>query len=137
MSVVRILIADDTDLWRDFLKDLLGKEPLFDVICTATDGVTALQLTKQMKPPVVIFDIDMPGLNGIEAARRVRRYRPETKIILLSGDLDRDLIESGLSIGVSGYVLKNDAARELIPAVHSVVQGAPFFSRGLHARIFR
>lgn len=128
MPKVRILVVDDLDLWRDFISDMLQKEPSFEVICRAVDGLEAVQAAKQHQPTVALLDIGLPGMSGIEAARSIKTIAPQTEIVFLSEQRDTEVIQMALDLG-SGYVLKSDAASDLITAIHSVAKDEIFVSR--------
>jgi len=127
---VRILVAEDLELWRDYVCSMLRGEPSFEVVCEATDGFQAVRLIEQHQPTIGLMDIGLPRLSGIDAARSIKRCAPNTAIIFLSGQHDMDIIQTALDLG-SGYVLKSDTASDLIPAIHSVAKGETFVSRQL------
>ena len=132
---VRILIADDHDVVREGLRALLGTEPAWQVCGEAVNGRDAVALAAEMTPDVVILDVSMPGLNGIEAARRIRRVSPASEVLILTMHDSDQLLGEALDIGVRGYVLKSDAARELVAAVGALVRHRPFFSSGVAERL--
>ena len=136
MSVVRILVVDDVEDWRRWLASVLRAEP-FEIIGEASDGLEAVQLVEQMQPTVVLLDIGLPRLNGIEAGVRIRRVAPDAKILYLSQEFDPDIVRAALQLGAFGYVLKSDAARELVEAIHTVVQGKKFISSGVAGHHFK
>ena len=133
MSAIRILIVEDTREWRNLFCDLLRQDRSFDVVGEASDGLAAITMAELTKPTVVVLDINMPRLDGIEAARRIRTLRPETKIVFVSGESDQDLIDHALSVGASGYVNKPRVWRDLVVAIQSVLRGEPFVSPRLDA----
>ena len=130
MSVVRILVVDDVEDWRRWVASVLRAEP-FEIIGEASDGLEAVQLVGQMQPTVVLLDIGLPRLNGIEAGVRIRRVAPDAKILYVSQESDSDTVRAALQLGGSGYVLKSDAARELVEAIHTIVRGKKFVSSGV------
>src|SRR6185295_15336917 len=111
---IKILLADDHKLMRQGLRSLLEKEADFSVIAEAGDGRETLKLVKRLKPNVVIMDVTMPGLNGIEATRRIYNEWPEVKIVALTVHSDKNYLTGMLSAGTSGYLLKDCAAEELV-----------------------
>jgi DNA-binding NarL/FixJ family response regulator len=125
---IRLLVADDLHLWREFIFDVLQKEPSFEVVCQAVDGLQAVQAAKQHQPRVALLDIGLPRMSGIEAARSIKTIAPQTEIIFLSEQRDTEVIQAALDLG-SGYVLKSDAASDLITAIHSVARDETFVSR--------
>jgi DNA-binding NarL/FixJ family response regulator len=130
MSVVRILVVDDVEDWRRWVTSVLRTEP-FEIIGEASDGLEAIQLAEQMQPTIVLLDIGLPRLNGIEAGMRIRRVAPDAKILYVSQESDSDIVRAALQLGALGYVLKSDAARELVDAIHMVVRGKKFVSSGV------
>jgi two-component system, NarL family, response regulator NreC len=122
MSVVRILLVDDNESWRKFASFMLRQEALFEIVGEVADGLQAVTMAQQLKPTVVLMDIGLPGLNGIEAGKRIRAQVPKAKIIFVSAESDPDVIGAALSIKASGYILKSDAGRKLVIGINSVVQ---------------
>ncbi|PYX28420.1 MAG: hypothetical protein DMG80_16640 [Acidobacteria bacterium] len=133
MSVVRVLVVDDVDDWRRFVSSMLRAEP-FEIVGEASDGLMAVQLAEQMQPTVVLLDIGLPGLDGIKAGAGIRRVAPDAKIVFVSLEFDPDIIRAALQLGAWGYVLKSDAARELVKAINTVVGGKDFVSRSVSGR---
>jgi DNA-binding NarL/FixJ family response regulator len=133
MTRTRILLADDHTLLLDAFKSLL--EPEFEVVGTVTDGRAALTLAQKLKPDVVILDIAMPMLNGLEAARQFRAIMPHLKVVFVTMNPDPDMAQEALKVGASGYLLKTSAASELIKAIREVMRGlkyvTPTIQRGL------
>jgi len=121
-SKIRVLIADDHQIVRDGLRSLLEKEPDMEVIATVEDGRTTVRVVEELQPDVVIMDISMPGLNGIEATRKISRDFPKIKIIALSMHDDGRFVMNMLKAGASGYLLKDCAFKELAKAIHVVVR---------------
>lgn len=127
---VRILVAEDVELWRQFISSTLLKEPSFEIICEVVDGQQAVLMAEQHQPTIALMDIGLPRLCGLDAARSIKRLAPNTAIIFLSGQQDMDIVQAALDLG-NGYVLKSDAANDLIAAIHSVATGEVFVSRQL------
>jgi DNA-binding NarL/FixJ family response regulator len=116
----KILIADDHKLFRDGLKTLINKHPEIEVVGEAEDGLSAVALAQELKPDVVLMDISMPDLNGIEATRKILSERPEIKIIILSMHFDRRFVTEALKAGALGYLLKDSTVEELVQTIHAV-----------------
>lgn len=126
--VQRILLADDHKIVRDGLKALIEKEPGMEVIAEAATGRIALRLSRKLSPDIVIMDITMPDLNGIEATRQIVSELPKVKVIALSMHSEKQFVEGMLNAGVSGYMLKDSAFEELISAVKTVISGRLYLS---------
>ena len=128
MSTIRIVIADDHAIIRRGLRTLLEHEPGLEVVAEASDGREAIEVAKRERPHVAILDIAMPGLNGIEAGRRIAEILPETQVVMLTVHADEAYLLSALKAGTRGYVLKSSAESEIVDAVRAVRQGKAFFS---------
>ena len=137
MIVIKILIADDHKLLIDGLRPLLESRGNLEVVGVAMDGLAAASKAAELKPDIVLLDISMPKLNGIDAARRILENSPDTKIIMLSMHADRKFIQESLQVGASGYILKESAAREVIEAIQTVVKGEMFFSKSVRDQVLR
>jgi DNA-binding NarL/FixJ family response regulator len=131
LSTIRILIADDYADWQSQVRSLLQAQPEWQVIAEALDGSEAIQKAEELKPDLVVLDIGLPKLNGIEAARRIRQLSPSSKIIFLSQNNDPDVVRAALGTGAQGYVCKTDARRELVLAVDVVLRGKQFVSSSI------
>jgi DNA-binding NarL/FixJ family response regulator len=127
---IRIVLADDHVLVRQGLKSLLEREK-FQILAEASDGQDAVRLTETHHPDIAIFDISMPTLNGIDAARQLGRSCPKTKAILLTQHEEEQYIHEALEAGVKGYVLKNQVASDLIHAIQQVSRGEFYLSPGI------
>lgn len=127
----RIIIADDHMIVRQGLATLLAKEPDMEVVAEAENGRDVVQLVKELRPDVVIMDVNMPDLNGIEATRQVLAAFPETKIIALSMHADRRFVVNMLKAGSSGYLLKDCAFEELAAAIRLVMANKTYLSPGV------
>jgi two-component system, NarL family, response regulator NreC len=128
MSPIRILLADDHDIVRKGLRYLLQRQDGTDVIGEAKDGREAVKMAEELEPDLVIMDIAMPMLNGIEATAQIVKRSPRTKVIILSMFSDETYLVRILTAGAKGYLLKDSTETDLIPAVKAVTQGKPFFS---------
>jgi DNA-binding NarL/FixJ family response regulator len=124
---VRLLLADDHDLVRQGLKALLERQG-FQVVCEASDGQEALRLASKDKPDVAIMDISMPIMNGLDAAREMTKSSPKTKVMLLTQHDEDQYVTEALRAGVKGYVLKNQAAADLVHAIQEVYRGSVYLS---------
>src|SRR5215469_10462037 len=128
MKNLRILIADDHDLMRRGLKSLLESHPGWSVCAEAHTGREAIAKAEELKPDIVILDVTMPELNGVEAARRIQKVSPNTEILVLSVHYSDRLIRDILDAGVRGYILKSDADHDLVGAVEALANHKPFFT---------
>jgi DNA-binding NarL/FixJ family response regulator len=131
MSSVRVLTVDDFEPWRRFVFSTLKDERKFELVGEAADGLDSVRKAEELQPDLVVLDIGMPKLNGIEAARQIRQVAPKSKIIFFTGNYSPDILAKALNTGASGYVVKSDAGRELLPAVEAVLQGKQFTSARL------
>jgi DNA-binding NarL/FixJ family response regulator len=136
MVNIRILLVDDFEPWRRFVSSTLQKSPGFEIVLEVSDGLQAVQKAAELDPDLILLDIGLPGLNGIEAARRIRKVAPHSKIIFLTEDSAEDIAEEAFRIGAAGYVVKSDAARELLSAMQTVLSGQRFSSARLHREAF-
>ncbi len=123
---IRVLLVDDHRVLREALRSLLQAETDIAVVGEATNGREAIKLIGALKPDVVLLDVAMPEMNGLEAAARIRTRYAATKILALSGHVDKRYVLGMLAAGVAGYVSKNTAARELVQAIRAVAAGQSF-----------
>lgn len=128
MKPLRILVADDHDLMRRGIKTLLQTHAGWEVCGEAHTGREAVSQTEELKPDIVVLDISMPDLNGMEAARRIRKACPNTEVLILSLHFSDQLIREIVEAGVRGYIVKSDSDRDLIVAVETLAKHKPFFT---------
>src|SRR3974390_1885966 len=128
MRKIRILLADDHKLMRSGLRVLLEQQEDLTVAGEASDGREAVALASSLRPDVLVMDIGMPNLNGIEAATQITRGQPEIAIVMLSMPSDESYVLRALKSGAKGYLLKDSAEADLLRAVHAVAEGKSFFS---------
>jgi DNA-binding NarL/FixJ family response regulator len=131
MSSVRIFVVDDFEPFWRFVASILQKQPELQVIGEAVDGLEAVQKAQQLQPDLILLDIGLPNLNGIEAARRIRELSPQSRILFVSENRSLDIAEEALRTGAGGYVVKSDAVGELLTAVEAVLKGKRFVSTSL------
>jgi DNA-binding NarL/FixJ family response regulator len=135
---VRVLLVDDYLPFRRFVFSELGKRPELQVIGEASDGLEAVEKAEELQPDLIVLDIGLPKLNGIEAAKRIHNVVPGAKILFVTQNNDTDVVQAALSNGAKGYVLKLDASKELLPAVEAILQGDRFVSMRLnHGDVIR
>jgi len=131
LSTIRILVADDYERWRGQVRSLLQARPEWQIIAEACDGPETVQKAEELKPDLILLDIGLPKLNGIEAARQIRQISPNSKIIFLSMYDSPDVVQAGFRTGALGYVRKTDVKSELFPAMDAVLRGKQFVSSSL------
>jgi DNA-binding NarL/FixJ family response regulator len=124
VSQVQILVVDNCQQWRETLRSMLEAIPGYQVVAEAGDALEAIQKAAQLHPEIVLLDIGMPILNGIEAASRIRRASPDTKIVFVTQENDRDIRTAALATGAEGYLLKSRVVFDLIPAVDALAHDA-------------
>jgi two-component system response regulator NreC len=129
-----ILLADDHKILRQGLRKLLEEEPGFQVVADTGDGLEAVRLAEIHEPDVLVLDIMMPGLNGLDAIRSIRQRSSRTRIIILSMHGNESYVVEALRLGASGYVLKESSSSELIQAVHAVMDGHRYLTSSLAER---
>jgi DNA-binding NarL/FixJ family response regulator len=128
---IRVLVADDHRDWRNQVRFLLQVRPELQVIFEASDGSEAVQKAGELKPDLILLDVGLPNLNGIEAARRIRKISPKSKIVFLSVDNSLDVVQVALSTGAQSYVYKARAQNDLLPAIDAALRGIQFVSSTL------
>jgi CheY-like chemotaxis protein len=126
---IRILIVDDFKPWRLKIRSLIQRRPEWQVLSDASDGLEAVRKAAELKPDLILLDIGLSELNGIDAAREIFRVSPQTKILFVTQQTSADMKQAALATGAMGYVLKTDAARELLTAMETVLRGELFVSR--------
>ncbi len=132
----RVLVVEDFEPFRRFIRSTLRERPEFQIVEEATDGLEAVQKAEELQPDLVMLDIGLPSLNGIDAARRIRKLSPKSKILFMSQESSADVVQVALALGALGYVVKAQAGSELLPAVEAVLQGRQFVSSGLSGQYF-
>jgi DNA-binding NarL/FixJ family response regulator len=128
---IRVLVVEDYKPWLRFISSELQKLSNLQAIGEVSDGLDAVQQAQELQPDLILLDIGLPTINGIEVARRIREVSPASKILFVSESRSPEIAEQALNTGAGGYVLKSDAASELLPAIKAVLQGKQFVSASL------
>jgi DNA-binding NarL/FixJ family response regulator len=131
VSLVRVLVVEDHEQFQQFICSTLETSPELQVIGRVSDGLAAVQKAEEVQPDLIVLDIGLPTLSGIEAARRIRKLSPQSKIIFLTQESSADVVREAVNLGAKGYVLKINAGSELLAAVEAVRWGGEFVGRGL------
>jgi DNA-binding NarL/FixJ family response regulator len=134
---IRVLLVDDYEPFRRFVASILQQESELQIVAEVSDGVEAVRKTAELQPDLILLDIGLPQLSGIEVGRRIRRLSPTSKIIFLSQQSSPDFVEEAFRLGAWGYVFKVDAGRELLAAVNAALRGEKFVSSRLAGHDFR
>jgi DNA-binding NarL/FixJ family response regulator len=128
---VRVLVVDDYEPWRRFIVSTLQGQPELDVIAEASSGLEAVKEAHELRPELILLDVGLPGLNGIAAARRIKAGANDARILFISENRSREIVEEALGTGAGGYVVKAEASSDLLPAVRAVLAGGRFVSAAL------
>jgi DNA-binding NarL/FixJ family response regulator len=128
MKPARILIADDHEVFRRGLRSVLTDVPAWQVIAEAGDGAEAVQLAATLAPDIIVIDLSMPRLNGLDAARQIRSNMPTTQVLIVTAHESEQLVREVLDAGALGYLLKSDASALLVKAIESLLEGRPWFT---------
>ena len=126
---VRILVVDDHPIVRHGLRTLLGGRPEWEIIDEAEDGIEAVEKADRLKPDVVVLDVSMPRMDGLEACRRIRKSVPKSEVLIVTQHDSPQMMREASSAGARGYIVKCDAARDLLAALEAVSQHRPFIAR--------
>jgi DNA-binding NarL/FixJ family response regulator len=129
MSSVRVLVVEDYEPFRQFVCSSLEKRPELQIVGEVSDGLEAVQKAEELQPDLIVLDIGLPSLTGIEAARRIRELSPQSRILFVSQETSVHVVRGALGEGAKGYVVKKDARRELLTAVDAVLRGRQFVGR--------
>ncbi len=121
IRAVRVILVDDFQPWSNFAASLLQRSPEWQIVCEVSDGLEVIQRAGEFQPDLILVDIGLPKLSGIEAAPSIREVAPGAKILFLSENRDRDVAAAALSAGGHGYVLKSDSENELLVAIEAIL----------------
>jgi DNA-binding NarL/FixJ family response regulator len=128
---IRVLVVDDFDPWRRFASAALQRQPDLQIVGEACDGSVAVQKAQQLQPELILLDIGLPGLNGIQASRRIRELSPKSKILFVTENQSPETARAAFRAGAHGYVVKSSAGSELLPGIRAVLRGELFASARL------
>lgn len=134
---VRVLVVDDFKAFRQWVRSKLKTQQDFEIAGEAADALEAIQKAQQLLPDLILLDVGLPDISGIEVARRLCHLVPSARILFLSRSADEDVMQCALSNGAKGYVVKLDAERELLPAIEAVLSGGTFVGSGVKAKAAR
>lgn len=137
MSVVQILVVDDFSPWQRFVRNMLEPETDFTITGTANDGLEAIQKATELQPDVILLDISLPKMSGLEVMQHIHLLSPASRILFLSAHRGRDLVEAAFQGGGQGYVLKSDANSDLLAGIRAVFRGQRFISNSLKDELAR
>ena len=130
-----VMVIDDFEPWRNFISSTLLKESNLQIVCELADAVEAIGEANKIQPNLILLDIGLPGLNGIEAGQRIHQIAPGSRILFVSEQRDPDVVRAALDAGGGGYLLKSDAGDELLPAIIAVLRGDQFLSSSLKSAL--
>jgi DNA-binding NarL/FixJ family response regulator len=133
-TTIRVLLVDDHEVARRGIRSVLAGNPDLEVVGESADGEEAVKKTAELRPDIVLLDISLPGISGIDAARSIHKLSPETRVIFVSQHDSVRIAKDAMSFGASGYVVKSDAGRDLLAAIDAAHEGLTFVSRTLIAR---
>jgi DNA-binding NarL/FixJ family response regulator len=128
LSSLRVLVVDDFEPFRQLVRSTVAGKLELQIVGEASDGLEAVQKAAELKPDLILLDVALPSLNGIEAARQIRKLVPESKIIFLSQESSAEVVQEALGLGAWGYVVKTRVGSELLHALESVISGKRFVS---------
>jgi DNA-binding NarL/FixJ family response regulator len=121
--------VDDFEPWRRSLCSFLQKDPAWQIICEASDGLEAVEKSRELQPDIVLLDVGLPTLNGIEAAKQIREVAPGSRVVFLSANTCPDVVREALRVGGCGYVVKSDARGDLVAALEAAIANKQFVGR--------
>jgi two-component system secretion response regulator SsrB len=129
--MVTIIVVDDSKPWREFVSLLLRRRPEWNLLCEVATGLEGCDSCTDLSPDVVLLDLGLPDINGLDVLKRIRSHRSLTKVIVVTNEASPEIVEAALGLGAAGYVFKPDAGRDLLPAIDSILSGKTFVSSGL------
>jgi DNA-binding NarL/FixJ family response regulator len=130
--MVNIMIVDDSQPWREFASLLVKKRAEWNLLCEVATGLEGVDKCMELCPDVMLLDLSLPDIHGIEVIKRIRSKGTSTKVIVVTNEGAAEIVEVALGLGAAGYVLKPDAGRDLLPSIDSALRGKTFISNGLN-----
>ena len=134
MPVIRILVVDDWPDWQRFLQTKLAAECNFQIVGLASNGLEGVGQAARLQPDVVLMDLNMPVLNGLDATRRIREISPRSRVLFLSENRNRDVVWAAFEAGACGYILKSEAGSDLVAGIRALLENRQFLSSSLRER---
>jgi len=131
-ELTRVLVVDDYEPWRKYVRSVLTRQPGFEVLGEVSDGLKAVHKAEELQRDLILLDLSLPSMNGIDAARLMRRVTPFSKILFLSENRHPEVAEAALGAGGHGFVVKSDCGRELLMAITAVLREETFISQRLN-----
>ena len=128
VPIARILVVDDAESFRRIIASILEQESGLQLVGEASDGRIAVEKADNLRPDLVLLDIGLPSLNGLQAAREIRTRAPQSRILIVSQESSREIVQAALNLGARGYVHKMEAQRELLTAIKAVIRGEVYVS---------
>jgi DNA-binding NarL/FixJ family response regulator len=125
-SVIRVLVVADFAGHRELIRFLLSENPDFQVVGEAANGLEAVHMAEELQPDLIVLDLHLPGINGLEAARRIRSLSPCSRIVMASMECSDDFVQEAVRSGVMGYVKKTEMVSQLVPTIEAAIQGKRF-----------
>ena len=129
MSLSQVLVVDDSEPFQKFICSTLSQRPELQIVGQVSDGLQAVLKAEELQPDLIVLDIGLPSLNGIEAARRIQKLSPESKILFVSQESSVDVVREALGTGASGYIVKTDVGRELLEGVKAALRDELFVGK--------
>ena len=130
-KTIRLMVVDDYEPWHAFISSMLRDQPEFQIVGQAFDGPEAVKQAQQLQPDIILLDVGLPSVSGIEAALRIREVAPASKILFASINRPVEVVQAAMNAGACGYLVKSDAGRELLPALKAIIEGRRFISASL------